>query len=309
MLQDTQLGHLTARPVSVDDGCYLGDGDGAVCHISPEGELHCVCELNSRVETIYVDERHIYALTRDLGQSGTIPDTVHAIDREMETVRWTFIPEGQLNRYVVSGAEKFFLSTSEQIVALDAATGNIVWKSGTPVSEEVEWTAFESTSAQSDDNPEEHSADSEPESGLSGIEWKPKEHYEKKERNRSIDRSRLRFSTQPLFKKDLYAATTEGVVKIEPDTGEILWRTHREGDGDSDIAFPRNMSASPPTSDGTLMYLGSGDVVYAIELDGGKIKWQFETPGRPGAITYCDTSESVTFVTQGLAVNVDTDQW
>lgn len=306
-IRDTQMTFLTARPVSVDSGCYLGDADGTVCHVSPEGELHLVCELESRVETIYIGERHVYALTTEPGQSGTTPHTVHAIDRESEIVRWTFTPEKRLNRHIVSGSEKLFLSTSERIVALDAATGNTVWKLAAPSSEMVEVNAEEdeSTSAQTDDDPVEDSAESNSDSGVSefesNLDWKGKDTYKP---NKSI----LRFSTQPLFEEYLYAPTNEGLLKIEPDTGEILWRTHPKGDEESGVVWPRDVSTSPPTSDGTLLYLGSGDVVYAIELDDGKIKWKFETPGSPGAITYCDTSESVMFVTRGLAVNIDTAQ-
>jgi outer membrane protein assembly factor BamB len=309
MCQDTKLSNLTARPVSVDSGCYLGNVDGAVCHISPEGELHLICEIDSRVETICIDERHIYALTREPGQSGTMPDTVQAIDRETEMVRWTFTPGDQLNRYVVSGSEKVFLSTTEQIVALNAATGDMTWKLDAATSEEAELDSKEdeSTSDQSDDGAEEHLSYSEPDSISSDIEWNTKEYYGNTGGDLyKSDTSKLRLSTQPLFNEYLYAPTNEGVLKIEPDTGEVLWRTRPEGNEESGGVWPRDTSTSQPTSDGTLLYFGSGDVVYAIELDDGGIKWKFETPGSPGAITYCDTSESVTFVTRGLAVNVDT---
>lgn len=305
-VRDTQISFLTARPVSVDGGCYIGDADGMVCHVSPKGELNFVCELDSRVVTIYVDEDHVYALTTEPGQIGTTPHTVHAIDRESEMVRWTFTPEKTLDRHIVSGSEKVFLSTFKRIVALDAATGNTVWKLAAPSSEmvEVNGEEDESTSPQTDDDPVEYSAESNSDSGISDFEsnldWKGKDTFKPKKS--------LHFSTQPLFEKYLYAPTNKGLLKIDPDSGEALWQVHPEGDKESETTFPSNLSFSPPTSDGTLLYLGIRDVVYAIELDNGEIKWEFETPGMPGAITYCNTSESVTFVTRGLAENVDTAQ-
>lgn len=53
------------------------------------------------------------------------------------------------------------------------------------------------------------------------------------------------------------------------------------------------------------MYFGSSDVVYAIKLDEGELKWQFETAEILGATTYCEMSSSTTVVTRRVTANVD----
>lgn len=304
-VKGTELSQLTARPVSVDSGCYLGDVDGVVSHVSPEGELYLVCELDSRIEKIYIDENYIYAITTEPGQSGTTPHAINAIDRENETVHWTSTLEKGLNRHVVSGSEKLFVSTIERIISLDAATGETVWELSALPSEENGENGKEDEL-----NPSQHkneidgdSADSHSDSKDSGIEsnvaWKA---------GAKSNTSRLEFSTQPLFDDYLYAPTNKGVLKIEPDSGEIVWKNQLLGGNEYGGSFSFTQPTSPPTLDSTQLYLGNGDVVYAIGLEAGEIKWQFETPGMPGAITYCDITESITFISRGLAVNIDINQ-
>lgn len=303
-IEDAKTGLLTARPIPVDEGCYLGDADGKIYHLSTEGDLVLVCELNARVEALHADEYCVYALTQEPGQSGTTPKTVNSIDRQSETIQWTFTPEERLNRGIVSGSGRVFVSTFDRILALNAGDGDIDWELANTLTEESETDGEERqskpTRSKNDSSNRTGDAESEAEGSKGGwrsdVEWSSKQ---------VSTESRLKFITQPLFKQSLYAPTNSGLLKIEPETGEIIWQSLSESDEESATSTDIRPSASPPTSDGTVLYIASGDIIYAIELDSGEILWQFETPGEPGAVTYCDTSESVSFVTRGLTVNID----
>jgi outer membrane protein assembly factor BamB len=279
----------TTRHVPLNNSCYFGDFEGTVWELSSDGECRAVGELNERIISVYPTEKHVYALKRGDGKSGTTPESVHKIAQDSGDEIWTYSPEESLTSEMIVNSDHALVSTNNKIVALQAESGDVAWVEpnidpdpgderdlGTTTDDgqqSGDWRAFDSSSQR--DSPKE-------------------------------EESRTGFAEQPIIDDDIFAPTNKGLLRISPNSGEIIWESLTNHVGDTQWLAVQIFS--PPTQDEDTVYIGADDTVYAVDKQDGEIVWQFETPSQPGTMTFCPDSESLTFVTRGLAINVDANE-
>jgi outer membrane protein assembly factor BamB len=190
---------------------------------------------------------------------------------------------------MIANSDHALVSTNNKIVALQAESGDVAWVEpnidpdpgderdlGTTTDDgqqSGDWRAFDSSSQR--DSPKE-------------------------------EESRTGFAEQPIIDDDIFAPTNKGLLRISPNSGEIIWESLTNHVGDTQWLAVQIFS--PPTQDEDTVYIGADDTVYAVDKQDGEIVWQFETPSQPGTMTFCPDSESLTFVTRGLAINVDANE-
>jgi outer membrane protein assembly factor BamB len=287
---------LTTRHITLNEHCYFGDHEGTVWELSSTGDYRAICDLGERIIEVCPTEEQVYALMRGEGQSGIVPETLHAVDRISGDEHWVFSPEKTLNSEVAAGSEFVFVSTREKIVALHSETGDIAWiKSPTESSDEEADT--DTGNKDSDNNDTGNNTSDEP-VGTSLIDWKNKDRYQS-----------MFFTARPVLDDALFAPTNEGLLRIDPSTGDVAWKALTGDDERKRGSSNQPLGPfSPPSHDQGRLYLAAGDSVYAINKKDGETRWEFETPGNPGTMTFDPDTDSLTFVTRGLAINADADE-
>lgn len=195
--------------------CYFGDFEGTIWELKENGDWRSICSLDERIISVHVDESHVYALKRGPDQSGTTPETIHAIRKETGQIGWTHTPNGTLRSHLTSSAEHLFVSTRERLIALDVESGTVVWRNPVPSSkpdnEKVESEDSDRFSTDPDDDGSDNSLST-------NIDWDTDFQYESESINR------ISLSSKPIFEEDLFAPTTRGLLRITSTSGEIEWK-------------------------------------------------------------------------------------
>jgi outer membrane protein assembly factor BamB len=289
---DPSAGVTPTRHITLNGDCYYGDSEGTIWELSSTGDCRAICELGERIIAVYPTAQQVYALMRGEGKSGLTPGTLHAVDRTSGDEQWVFEPEQKLNRKFAAGPEYVFVSTGREMSALRSDSGDIAWtKSPTEPSADEE----DDTATGNKNNRDSDAGATTPDEWK--VDWKSK-------KTSSIKRGQsMSFTARPLFDDALFAPTSEGLLRIEPSTGDVVWKALTRDENQKRLSW-----GSPPTHDQEHIYIGASDSVYAIDKQNGEQKWEFETPGNPGTMTFDTDTESLTFVTQGLAVNVAVDE-
>lgn len=279
----------TTRHVPLNNSCYFGDFEGTVWELSSDGECRAVGELNERIIAVYPTEKYVYVLKRGDGKSGTTPESVHKIAQDSGDEIWSYSPEESLRSEAVVNSEHACVSTNNKIVALQAESGDIAW-----------------TEPNTDTNPsEERDLESTTDDEQQSSDWRSFDSQSLRT-STSEQETRTRFVARPIIDGGIFAPTNQGLLRISPDSGEIIWKSL--SDHVSGTQWPGISMFSPPTQDEDTVYIGADATVYAVDKQDGEIVWRFETPSQPGTMTFCPDSESLTFVTRGLAINVDANR-
>lgn len=306
-------GIATTRHMCLNRYCYYGDSEGTLWELSSTGNYRAICELEERIIAVYPTEEQVYALMIAEGKSGLTPETLHAVNRTSGDEQWVFAPEESLKREFAAGLEFVFVSTRKEMFALHPESGDVVWskpltESSTNKRADAN-SGDKNTSSQDDETKiadESNGTDS-----INSPDWRAfdSDNTSRSTLSASADQSKsIHFTTQPITDEKLFAPTNNGLLQIEPSTGDVSWKalTRDNKQNQFRFGFPVGQ-CSPPTHTEDYICIGAGDSVYAIHKESGKQEWEFETPGNPGTMTFDSETGSLTFVTQGLAINISVD--
>jgi len=315
-VEEIPCGTTTTRHTVLDEYCYFGDFEGCIWELSSTGNYQLITNLKGRIIGVYPTEEYVYALKGRKDESGRTPETLHAIDRKSGEEEWVFSPEEKLERAITASSNYVWVSTHEEMVALHSESGDIAWtKSSIELGsdEENENTNTGNNNLESDSWQSNNLEEAE---GPHSIDWGIQNdgEYEAKIKKlnhwasgssygRKLDDKTFKtvLNARPVLDEALFAPTNRGLLQVDPASGEVGWKAlAKDNLRPSAVLGP----FSPPTQDENHIYIGDSETVYSVDKQTGEIIWEFEIPGSPGTMTFDLDTESLTFVTRGLAINV-----
>ena len=281
---------LTGTPVVADDGVYIGDWSGTVRALdAATGEERWATDLDTNYVggSVALDDERVYAAAFDA--------RVVALDRETGEERWTtevddhpmaaiFGSPVVVDDLVITGVASFELMTDNpaptfrgSVVALDAATGDEVWRYWTVDEDEAEVAGVSVWATVAVDT----------------------------ERGHVYVPTGNSYGPQP-------SARSDAIVALDLATGEEQWIAQfTEGDvwtvgnpvgTDADVGSPPNLFRV-----GDVAAVGAPDkagVFHALDRDTGEVLWEAElTEGglQGGALASAAVADGAVYVASNRA--------